>query len=159
MNRKTIKRENNNQSGDLKKSELIEIKIPAKSEYIVVVRLAASGICNRLGFSYDDIEDIKVAVGEACINCIQHAYPEMRAKSKIVVKFIITSSCLEIIIRDISKYISKKTAKERLMIKRKKKKGKTGFGIFLMKSLMDEVNFNKDISKGIEVRMKKYLRR
>ncbi|MGV3487465.1 MAG: anti-sigma B factor RsbW, partial [Tuberibacillus sp.] len=43
-------------------SDTINLTIPAKPDYIGVVRLTISGIASRMGFLYDDIEDIKVAV-------------------------------------------------------------------------------------------------
>ncbi|MFS8513265.1 MAG: anti-sigma B factor RsbW, partial [Planifilum fulgidum] len=48
--------------------DMIELTIPAKADFVGVVRLAVSGIASRMGFSYDDIEDLKVAVAEACTN-------------------------------------------------------------------------------------------
>jgi len=159
MDRKKIKREVNNQGRDLEKWDLIEVRIPSKSEYVSVVRLTASGIANRLGFSYEDIEDIKMAVGEACVNCVQHAYPKRSDKDKIIVKFILTMSYLEIIVSDFGKGISQKIVEKYLDIEEKNKKGEQGFGIFLMKSLMDEVNYNTEVTKGTEIRMKKYISR
>src|SRR2546428_11122785 len=44
----------------------IDLKIPGRPEYVVVVRLTAAAVAGRMGLSYDDIEDLKVAVGEAC---------------------------------------------------------------------------------------------
>src|SRR3989441_12524787 len=41
----------------------IDLKIPGRPEYGVVVRLTAAAVGGRLGLSYDDIEDLKVAVG------------------------------------------------------------------------------------------------
>ena len=43
----------------------ISIKLPAKPEYMTVARLTTAGLANRLGFSIDEIEDLKVAVSEA----------------------------------------------------------------------------------------------
>jgi len=159
MVRKKIKSEINNQDRDSGKRDLIEIKIPSKSEYVSVVRLTASSIANRLGFSYEDIEDIKMAIGEACVNCIQHAYPKRSDKDRIAVKFILTISYLEMVVRDFGKGISQETVKKHLNIEGKKKKGEPGFGIFLMKNLMNEVNYSKRWTKGTEVRMKKYISR
>lgn len=159
MDRKKIKSEINNQDRDSGKRDLIEIRIPSKSEYVSVVRLTASSIANRLGFSYEDIEDIKMAIGEACVNCIQHAYPKRSDKDRIVVKFILTISYLEMVVRDFGKGISQETVKKYLNIEGKKKKGEPGFGIFLMKNLMNEVNYSKRWTKGTEVRMKKYISR
>ncbi|MGQ0548831.1 MAG: ATP-binding protein [Armatimonadota bacterium] len=46
--------------------ERIELTIPARPEYIAVVRLAAAGVAGRTALSFDDIEDLKIAVSEAC---------------------------------------------------------------------------------------------
>src|SRR5690625_2940891 len=56
--------------------DYIEMKLPAKSDYVSVARLTASGIANRMGFDYEAIEDLKVAVSEASTNVVTHAYSE-----------------------------------------------------------------------------------
>lgn len=48
-------------------SEIVRINIPAKAEHLLVVRLAASGICSRLGMAIEQMEDVKAAVAEACL--------------------------------------------------------------------------------------------
>lgn len=54
----------------------IQIQIPSSAEYVRVVRLAVLGVASRMPFSYDDVEDIKLAVSEACNNAILHAASE-----------------------------------------------------------------------------------
>jgi anti-sigma regulatory factor (Ser/Thr protein kinase) len=44
--------------------ETISINIPASPEYLKVVRLIVSGLASRLGFTIDDIEDLKIGVDE-----------------------------------------------------------------------------------------------
>ena len=44
--------------------EHVSITIPASPQYVQVVRLVASGLASRLGFTIDDIEDLKIAVDE-----------------------------------------------------------------------------------------------
>lgn len=46
--------------------ETVDLRIPAKPEYISVARLATSAIAVHHAFSYDEIEDLKIAVSEAC---------------------------------------------------------------------------------------------
>jgi anti-sigma regulatory factor (Ser/Thr protein kinase) len=46
--------------------DIITLSFPAKPDYLLAVRLAVSGIAERIGFTVDDIEDIKVASAEAC---------------------------------------------------------------------------------------------
>ena len=48
-------------------SEVITVNIPAKAEHLLVARLAASGVCSRLGMAIEQMEDVKAAVAEACI--------------------------------------------------------------------------------------------
>lgn len=42
----------------------VSIKIPASPAYLHVVRLAAAGLASRVGFTIDEIEDLKIAVDE-----------------------------------------------------------------------------------------------
>ena len=56
--------------------DYIEIRVPAKAQYVGVARLAISGLASRLGFTYDEIEDLKIASSEAITNAVQHAYKE-----------------------------------------------------------------------------------
>jgi serine/threonine-protein kinase RsbW len=42
----------------------VSIRIPASPAYLQVVRLIAAGLASRLGFTIDDIEDLKIAVDE-----------------------------------------------------------------------------------------------
>lgn len=58
--------------------ERITLSVPGRPEYVVVVRLAAAAIAGRMAFSYDEIEDLKVAVGEVCTAAILEGGPEVR---------------------------------------------------------------------------------
>ena len=53
--------------------ETIKIEIASNPQYVSIVRLTTSGIANKVGFCLDDIEDMKVAVSEACTNAIKHS--------------------------------------------------------------------------------------
>ena len=44
--------------------DTVSIKIPAAPQYLQVVRLVASGLATRLGFTLDDIDDLKHGVDE-----------------------------------------------------------------------------------------------
>ena len=45
----------------------VTLLIPAQPEYLLVVRLTAAGLANRMGLNIEEIEDVKTAVAEACI--------------------------------------------------------------------------------------------
>lgn len=62
-------------------TDYLEMQIPAQPEWVRVVRLATAGVASRVGFSYEEIEDIKLAVTEACNNAILHSTgPESGSK-------------------------------------------------------------------------------
>lgn len=44
----------------------VELRLPADSAFVSVLRTASAGLAARLDFTLDDIEDLRMAVGEAC---------------------------------------------------------------------------------------------
>lgn len=46
--------------------DVVVIAVPANSAYLAVLRTATAGIAARLGFTLDEIEDLRIAVDEAC---------------------------------------------------------------------------------------------
>lgn len=79
--------------------DYIEMKIPAEPEYVGIVRLTLSGVASRMGYTYDDIEDLKIAVSEACTNAVQHAYKDEN-KGEVSVRFGVFEDRLEVIVAD-----------------------------------------------------------
>ena len=63
----------------------VRLTIPAKAEYITLVRLALSGISQSRELSDEALGDLKLAVTEACSNSIRHAYTDGREGSVEVV--------------------------------------------------------------------------
>lgn len=43
-----------------------ELSLPADSAYVAVLRVATAGLAARLDFTLDEIEDLRMAVGECC---------------------------------------------------------------------------------------------
>lgn len=56
----------------------VELSVPADTRHLRLARLAASGYGADLGFSLDDIEELRLAVGEACALLVDHAPSEGR---------------------------------------------------------------------------------
>ena len=46
--------------------DTVEIRLPADSAYLSVLRTATAGLAARLDFTLDEIEDLRIAVDEAC---------------------------------------------------------------------------------------------
>ena len=47
-------------------SDVIRMTIPAVLSYVRLPRVAIAGLATRSGFSYDEVEDLRLAVGEVC---------------------------------------------------------------------------------------------
>ena len=61
------------QTGDDSRTETVQLTIPCRAEYVGVARLAVLGIASRMPFSYDEVEDVRLAVGEACTHAVERA--------------------------------------------------------------------------------------
>lgn len=55
-------------------TETLRLRIPARPEYLVLGRLALSGLARVHAIDPDDLSDLKLALTEACTNSIRHAY-------------------------------------------------------------------------------------
>ena len=128
--------------------ESIKMEISANPEYVGIIRLTTSGIANKVGFSIDDIEDMKVAVSEACTNAIKHS-----SDDRFYITFNIIDNGLNIEIKDngIGCNID-------LLGKPDLENPKeNGLGIFIIQTLMDEVSIESSDNKGTIIKMTKYL--
>jgi serine/threonine-protein kinase RsbW len=56
----------------------VRLTIPAKAEYIILVRLALSGLSQLRPLDDEILGDLKLAVTEACSNSVRHAYRDGR---------------------------------------------------------------------------------
>ena len=156
----------------------VTISIPATSDFVRVVRLAVTGVASRMRFSYDQIEDIKLAVSEACNNAILHAMPasaHARAAQEaqpvvVVIRLTPHDDRLEIVIADqgvleppgltlqtpdATAQMSAQTATESEI--NPDELPESGMGLMLMQSLMDEVTTQSG-GRHTAVHMVKHLR-
>lgn len=51
----------------------VELRLPADSAYVSVLRTTSAGLAARLDFTLDDIEDLRMAVGEASAMVLEAA--------------------------------------------------------------------------------------
>jgi serine/threonine-protein kinase RsbW len=52
----------------------VRLTIPARAEYVLLGRLALSGITRMRSLADETVNDLKLAVTEACTNSVRHAY-------------------------------------------------------------------------------------
>ena len=56
--------------------DVVDMRLPASSAYLSVLRTATAGLAARLDFTLDEIEDLRIAVDEACAMLLPQAGPE-----------------------------------------------------------------------------------
>ena len=125
----------------------VELKIPAKAEWVAVARLAVSAVASRLRFSVDEIEDIKLAVAEACTNCIQHGSDDDR----IEITSEVMSDEVRVSVRDRSTAHKLGSVEKDAGFADGKRTEE--LGVFLIRALMDEVSYRVDAREGTELIM------
>lgn len=128
--------------------ETIKMEITANPEYVSIIRLTTSGIANKVGFCVDDIEDLKVAISEACTNAIKHS---LKDRFTIIYSMIENGLTIEII--DNGKGYDRSVVSEPDIDNLKE----SGMGLFIIESLMDEVIVESQEGKGTSIKMTKYL--
>jgi serine/threonine-protein kinase RsbW len=55
--------------------DVVAITLPAAGAYLTVLRTATAGLAARLDFTIDEIEDLRIAVDEACAMLLPQAVP------------------------------------------------------------------------------------
>jgi len=124
-------------------AETVEVTIPAKAEFVSVARLTAATVAARRGFTYDEIEDLKIAVGEACTSLIVSGTEPGRP---MTVRFLLSASALEIQIVTVGPAIALHSPATGPGSETALDEGR--LGIFLMQCLVDEVETHHDDATG-----------
>jgi len=136
---------------------LIKLTIPAQAEYIDIVRFTLYGVASKAGFSYEDIEDMKVAVSEACNNAVLHAY-DYHNDGVIDVTFELENDHMYISIKDYGNSFKYEQLPP-VVLNNKSLDDIVpgGLGIFMMEALMDSVEIRTDL--GTEIILTKRISR
>lgn len=138
--------------------DYIELKVPAKAQYLGVARLLISGIANRVGFSYEDIEDLKIATSEAVTNAVQHAYRD-GDDGEVIVGCALYEDKIEVVVTDFGHSFNYEETKKHIGPYHEHDEvsflREGGLGLYLMETLMDEVKIR--YKEGVTVFMTKYI--
>lgn len=134
----------------------LSLQITSQTNNLALVRDFITDAAKNFGFGEDDINKITLAVDEACTNIIKHAYgykPDM----PIEISVAPDENRFVILIRDEGKFfepnrIIMPNVKEHI---KQHKVG--GLGMYLMRSLMDEVKYNIKPDNNNEVMLIKHL--
>jgi len=136
---------------------LKELTIKSKTSYLNKVRDFVSNEAKMFGFDDDEVSKITLAVDEACTNIIKHAY-KYAADYPIHLRLKTRNNTFEIMIEDNGLPFEPEAIKMPDMKEHIRSYKRGGFGMYLMKSLMDKVEYK--IQPGLKNRviLTKYLR-
>ena len=130
-------------------SRVVELKIPSELGYEKIAREAVATVAKRLGFDDERIEDIKLAIAEACTNAISYGGKD-DSHTKIIVVLTADEEKLDILVKDpgfggpapqevIPPDIEK-------MMSGENKFG--GMGLYIIQKLMDKAEFIQNDDEG-----------
>jgi len=138
----------------LKRAATYHKKLSASTENLSRVRNFVSSQAKKHGFTEDQINDIRLAVDEACTNVIKHAYSYDDTK-QFNVDLEFDSTALSIEITDFGIGFNPSKYEVPNLQRRIKQKKRGGMGIFLIQNLMDELTYDSDGDKNV-IKMIKY---
>ena len=130
----------------------IEIHIPSILGYEKVAMDAAGAVARLMGFHQSKIENLKTAVSEACINAIEHGNRFKKA-TMVLVSLNIDKKRLEVRVKDSGKGVKKKVPAPEIEKQINGGEDPRGWGMFLIKQLVDEVEFKNLPNAGHVVKM------
>ena len=117
-------------------NDYVTVIIPKKPDYISTVRLVSSSLGNKIGYNIDQIEDLKVAMGEACILSFGKSIDD-----EIKIVYNLLKEKLEVIVSWVESLAEEgEETKE------------SNMGRMIIESLMDEVYYSNN-----EIKIVKYI--
>ena len=128
----------------------IKLTLPTKPEYVSLARLTIASVANYMGFSIGDVEDLKVAVSEACTNALNHS---KNPDTTYDLTYVVENQKLVFTVTD------RGVGFEPENVATPDLNGKQlgGFGLFIIKSLMDRVEIISEQGLGTTITMIKNL--
>lgn len=137
----------------------IELSIPSELGYEKVARDAVAAFARRLGFDGEKIEDLKTALGEACINAIEHGNSKTPGL-RIAVSCVCEDERLTVEVYDSGmKPYTGHTTPAAIEQKLRGLAPLRGMGLMMIAELVDEAAFAAAPNGGNVFRLSVYRRR
>lgn len=134
-----------------------KLKVKSRTENLSIIRDFISSSAAEAGITSDVVENIILAVDEACTNIIKHAYKSF-PEGELIIKTKSTLSRFIISITDFGSSFEADTIPEPDLQKYYRQKRVGGLGMYLMKTLMDDVKYVSIPGKHNEVLLSKNIK-
>lgn len=135
-----------------KKQKAIEVHIPSVLGYEKVAMESAAAVAKIMGFHQSRIEDLKTAVSEACTNAMEHGN-RLKKDTTVLVTLKTTKKGLEVNVKDEGAGLQQKSKIPKIDDQINGAEDAGGWGMFLIKNLVDEVEFKNLPNEGSVTRM------
>lgn len=141
-------------------AQVIELRLPSRLGYERIAMDTAAALARRMGFTDERIDALRTAIGEAVTNAIEHGN-QADAAMKVVVVLTVRPDELVISVSDQGRKAldPEQTQTKPHILDAFQRADKGGWGIWLMRELMDEVEFSLAPGGGNQVRMVVHLER
>jgi len=120
----------------------VVIRLPAEADSLAIVRQAVTGVAEVLGLPEERLDDLKVAVTEACTNVVLHAYGGREGSMEVRVQQ--DDRSLVVTVRDEGAGIVPRAEKTSPGL---------GLGLQMIAALADDVRIAAEDGGGTSVRM------
>ena len=133
-----------------------KLVIKSRTENLSLLREFISENAYDAGLTTNDIDDIILAVDEACTNIIKHAYKSIPG-GEIIIEIDYNSKKFTIKLKDHGSSFDPETVPLPDLQKYLKQRRVGGLGLYLMKTLMDDVQYISIPGKYNQVLLSKNL--
>ena len=72
--------------------DVLRLTMPAAPRFSRIARVGVTGLASRLGFSYEDVQDLRQAIGEACGHLVDQSEPG----SSLEVRYLVDEHAMEV---------------------------------------------------------------
>lgn len=133
-----------------------ELVVKSTTDNLALIREFTKTAAHSCGFTDETIDKIALAVDEACTNVIKHAY-KYSPDGDIIVNIKINKDKMTVSITDHGSNFDPSQVPDPDIKKYYRQHKIGGLGIYLMKKLMDEVNFSSSAGDKNQVVLTKYF--
>jgi PAS domain S-box-containing protein len=119
----------------------VDLDIPMVPDMELTATHTAEAVGHFMGLDEEKIEEVKMALIEACINAIEHSQSK---DGRLHIDFDVSDSALTIVISDRGHGFDVGAVREKLRQRRESGQRQRGWGLQLMEELMDRVDLQSD---------------
>ena len=134
-----------------------KIRIPSQTDNLELIRGFVAKVAEKVGFDEEDVSKIELACDEACTNVMKHAYEPTNSDKSLDVVIKIDFQKFTVIVTDHGKGFDPKSIKMPDLQEYLAELRVGGLGIYLMQTLMDEVDYKIEPGVRNQVKMVKYF--